>query len=96
MKELLETAFAKGYRTKRAVVDEHAAFEIQKWLREEHNIHIWVVTYEDSLNNFNYDFQIVSKLAYKNDDEDRYYETWNDALLEALKQAIKLLNYDLN
>lgn len=60
---------------------------VQKWLREIHNIHL--------LNGFNYDkhqFKVVRNIAFTSPIMTAEYDTYEEALEEALQQGLKLLS----
>lgn len=62
---------------------------LQRWLREVHNIHIWIEYYTDLKV---YDYRLVSSLIEEdtNNDED-VFETHEEALEIGLQEALKLL-----
>ena len=59
---------------------------LQKWLREEHDIHIYIEPYDDG----EYEPVIITEKCDEKDEE-VYFKSYEDALENALQESLKLL-----
>lgn len=60
---------------------------LQKWLREKHNIHMYVIPNEDYTKYKVYVYQNSYRTV-----EYKYYNTYEQALEKGLEQGLKLIN----
>lgn len=66
--------------------------ELQDWLRDKHNIHIYVNHYEFSVKSGNgYYFHIGKSIMNSNTKYTGKYESYEDALEDGLYEALKLI-----
>lgn len=72
--------------------DEYYLWEIQKWLREVHNIHIDIRMIEDEedYEKITWAFQVIAKNLF-GDVEYGDFKTYEEALEEGLYQALLLI-----
>lgn len=69
---------------------------LQKWLREEHNIHIYVETYNNGILDFVPYVGIPKNriMSFKTIEQDKTYLTYEEALEKGLQEALKLIEND--
>ena len=74
------------------VVTAPTQSELQKWIREKHNIHIQV--WYDNTHNFGYPYlyKIYDQNNEPVDSDGWYYDNWEEALEEGLQKALKLIS----
>ena len=76
--------------------------ELQKWLRDEHRIHMYVEPYwntrEDAMNNVKPSYVWWNIYGYLEDSEeiDGYFDTYEEALEVALFESLKVIAPKLN
>ena len=95
-----------GYPTKMTFIGEQATIEIpinsgliqlyeaQKWLRENKNIHVQVIVYSYThlwYYTSIYHDKILITLKLKVDNTVKMFNSYEEALLEGIKEAVKIL-----
>lgn len=74
------------------VVTAPTQSELQKWLREKHNIHIQVWYDNTQKDGYPYLYKIYDQNNEPVDSDGWYYDNWEEALEEGLQEALKLIS----
>jgi hypothetical protein len=100
-KDLSNTLKELGYPTKMTFIGEQATIEIpinsgliqlyeaQKWLREEKKMDVNAIS--DFISEYHWFWQIKSLINANNDVSYPYYRSYEEALSEGIKEAVKIL-----
>ena len=74
------------------VVTAPTQSELQKWLREKHNIHVEVWYDNTQKDGYPYLCEIYDQNDEVVDHDGWYYDNWEEALEEGLQEALKLIS----
>ena len=82
-------SFCEDVMTHDYLIDAPTMWEAQKWLREEKKIEVNATS--DFISEYHWFWQIKSLINANNDVSYPYYRSYEEALLEGIKEAVKIL-----